>query len=288
MANKIRIRRTQQPPPTGTYSQAIRTGDLVFRDCPAGRNDETASCEEAWKAQTRRMLSNVEANPECGRCSPADNRQVYAAARGHKGFQGCGVIYDAALASRLGVTALPTRTAFAAAGLPAGALVMRDVIAAYTGRLTNATRALVFRLEMRITIVIGGLSGGGRRERVCVNLANAWRRVSGKSRFLPFQDRRAPAYALDSRVRRRHIGWKRWADPKELNANIDCAHAAGPPWCCLLRDHLEMPLLALAPLLLFSTATPNVVVAFLDFTNVKVLAAMHETGILLSRANKPT
>jgi hypothetical protein len=40
------------------------------------------------------------------------------------------VIYAAWLPG-LGITALPTRTAFAAAGLPAGALVMLDVIAAY-------------------------------------------------------------------------------------------------------------------------------------------------------------
>ena len=34
MANKIKIATNAGPPAIGTYSQAIRTGDLGFRDCP--------------------------------------------------------------------------------------------------------------------------------------------------------------------------------------------------------------------------------------------------------------
>jgi len=49
-----------------------------------------------------------------------------------KDFNVVDQIYAAWL-SGLGVTALPARTAFAVESLPAGALVMLDVIAAYPG-----------------------------------------------------------------------------------------------------------------------------------------------------------
>ncbi len=130
---------------------------------------------------------------------------------------------------------------------------------------------------MRITTVIEGLSGGGA-ERVCVNLANAWAVRGWDVTILTVSDRRAPAYAVDSRVRRRHIGWKRGADPKELNANSIAPLLRGLHGVACFEIIWEMPLLAMLRYAILAT-TPNVVVSFLDFTNVKVLAAMHETGI---------
>ncbi|HEY6333739.1 MAG TPA: Rid family hydrolase, partial [Blastocatellia bacterium] len=41
MVNKIRIATNAAPPATGTYSQAIRTGDLVFVTGQTGRDPET-------------------------------------------------------------------------------------------------------------------------------------------------------------------------------------------------------------------------------------------------------
>jgi glycosyltransferase involved in cell wall biosynthesis len=71
---------------------------------------------------------------------------------------------------------------------------------------------------MRITTVIEDLGGGGA-ERVCVNLANAWVARGWDVTILTVSQRAAtPAYAIDSRVRMRDIGWRRSADPKELNA----------------------------------------------------------------------
>jgi GalNAc-alpha-(1->4)-GalNAc-alpha-(1->3)-diNAcBac-PP-undecaprenol alpha-1,4-N-acetyl-D-galactosaminyltransferase len=137
--------------------------------------------------------------------------------------------------------------------------------------------ALCLSILMRITTVIEGLSGGGA-ERVCVNLANAWAARGWDVTILTVSDRRAPAYAIDSRVRRRHIGWKRGADPKELNANSIAPMLRGLHGVACFEIIWEMPLLAMLRYAILAT-TPNVVVAFLDFTNVKVLAAMHETGI---------
>jgi 2-iminobutanoate/2-iminopropanoate deaminase len=70
MVNKTRIATNAAPPATGAYSQAIRTGDLVFVTGQTGRDPETGKLEEGLEAQTRRMLSNVEAILNASGCSP--------------------------------------------------------------------------------------------------------------------------------------------------------------------------------------------------------------------------
>ncbi|MGH8508421.1 MAG: glycosyltransferase [Gammaproteobacteria bacterium] len=131
---------------------------------------------------------------------------------------------------------------------------------------------------MRITTVIAGLSGGGA-ERVCVNLANAWAARGWDVTILTVSQRTAPpAYAIDSCVRRRDIGWPRGADPKELNANSVAPVLRGLHGVACSEIIWEMPLLAMLRFAILAT-TPNVVVAHIDFTNVRVLAAMHETGV---------
>jgi glycosyltransferase involved in cell wall biosynthesis len=135
---------------------------------------------------------------------------------------------------------------------------------------------LFFILEMRITTVIATLGGGGA-ERVCVNLANAWAARGWDITILTLSNRRAPAYAIDSRVRRRDIG-KRWAEPKELNETSIAPMLRGLHGVACFDIIWEMPLLAMLRYAIQAT-TPDVVVAFIDYTNVKVLAAMHETGI---------
>jgi 2-iminobutanoate/2-iminopropanoate deaminase len=130
MVNKIRIMTNAAAPASGTYSQAIRTGDLVFVTAQTGRNDQTGKLEEGLEAQTHRMLANVEAILNAAGCSPADIVKSTLLLADIKDFKAVDVIYAAWLPG-LGVTPLPVRTAFAAAALPAGALVMLDVIAAF-------------------------------------------------------------------------------------------------------------------------------------------------------------
>jgi 2-iminobutanoate/2-iminopropanoate deaminase len=130
MANKIRIMTNAGAPAMGTYSQAIRTGDLVFVTAQTGRNDETGKLEEGLEAQTRRMLSNVEVILNAAGCSPADIVKSTLVLADIKDFKAVDAIYASWLPG-LGITALPVRTAFQAAALPAGALVMLDVIAAF-------------------------------------------------------------------------------------------------------------------------------------------------------------
>ena len=130
MVNKIRIATNAAPPALGTYSQAIRTGDLVFVTGQTGRDPETGKLEEGLEAQTNRMLSNIEAVLNAAGCSPEDIVKVTLLLADIKDFKAVDVIYAAWLPGR-GVTPLPARTACAVAALPAGARVMLEVIAAY-------------------------------------------------------------------------------------------------------------------------------------------------------------
>ena len=132
MADKIRIATNAAPPSIGTHSQAIRTGNLVFVTAQTGRDPGTGKLEEGLEAQTRRMLSNVDAILNAAGCSPEDIVKVTLLLADIGDFKAVDQIYAAWLPG-LGVTALPARTAFAAAALPAGALVMLDVVAAYPG-----------------------------------------------------------------------------------------------------------------------------------------------------------
>lgn len=130
MVNKTRIKTDAAPPAIGTYSQAIRTGDLIFVTAQTGRDPDTGKLEEGLEAQTRRMLSNLDAILNAAGCSPADIVKVTLLLADIKDFKAVDQIYSAWLPG-LGITPLPARTAFAAAALPAGALVMMDVVAAF-------------------------------------------------------------------------------------------------------------------------------------------------------------
>lgn len=130
MVNKIRIKTDAAPPALGTFSQAVRSGDLVFVTAQTGRDPATGNLEEGLEAQTRRMLSNIDAILNAAGCSAADLVKVTLLLSDIKDFKAVDAIYAAWLPGR-GITPLPARTAFATASLPAGALVMLDVIAAY-------------------------------------------------------------------------------------------------------------------------------------------------------------
>jgi 2-iminobutanoate/2-iminopropanoate deaminase len=137
MVNKIPIATNAAPPSIGTHSQAIRTGDLVFVTAQTGRDPETGKLEEGLEAQTRRMLSNVEAILNAAGCSPEDIVKVTLLLADIKDFKAVDAIYATWLPEGItarpgrGLTPLPARTACAVAGLPAGAMVMLEVVAAY-------------------------------------------------------------------------------------------------------------------------------------------------------------
>ena len=133
MPNKIKIATNAAPPSIGTHSQAIRTGDLVFVTGQTGRDPSTGKLVEGGvEAQTRQMLANIEAILQAAGCSPEDVVKTTLLMADIKDFKAIDVLYAAWLPG-LGVTPLPARLAFATSALPAGALVMMEVVAAYPG-----------------------------------------------------------------------------------------------------------------------------------------------------------
>jgi 2-iminobutanoate/2-iminopropanoate deaminase len=131
MANKIRIQTNAASPALGTYSQAIRTGELVFVTGQTGRDLETGKLEEGLESQTRRVLANIDAILNAAGCSNADIVKVTLLLADIKDFKAVDQIYAAWLPGHGVTPAKPARTAFQAAALPAGALLMLEVIAAY-------------------------------------------------------------------------------------------------------------------------------------------------------------
>src|SRR5258706_2551615 len=133
---------------------------------------------------------------------------------------------------------------------------------------------------MRITLVIGGLTGGGA-ERVCVNLANAWVARGRQVTILTYaRSLVGPAYAIDPKVELRDIGWPRRASDKELNPVSIAPVLRGleRAGCCELIE--EITIIAILRHAILETS-PDLVVSHIDMTNVRVLAAMHETAVAI-------
>jgi GalNAc-alpha-(1->4)-GalNAc-alpha-(1->3)-diNAcBac-PP-undecaprenol alpha-1,4-N-acetyl-D-galactosaminyltransferase len=131
---------------------------------------------------------------------------------------------------------------------------------------------------MRITLVIGGLGGGGA-ERVCINLANCWVERGHHVTILTVYHTATPAYAIDSRVHRRSLDWPRSPRNEELNPIAIAAILRGLQqagceqqltkdiaYFAVLRDRIL-------------AQTPDVVVSHMDITNLRVLVAMHESDV---------
>lgn len=131
---------------------------------------------------------------------------------------------------------------------------------------------------MRITLVIGNLRGGGA-ERVCVNLANAWAARGHRLTILTGSHGSEPiAYPIDAQVRRRDLAWKRCATLRELNWTSAATLLRGFRGLTCARLKRQIPLLAILRHAILKTA-PDVVVAHLDLTNLRVILALHETKV---------
>lgn len=131
---------------------------------------------------------------------------------------------------------------------------------------------------MRVTLVIAGLGGGGA-ERVCINLANAWATRGKHATILTIsQNKRAPAYTIDPRVELADLGLPRQTRGDEFS------HGTTAPILRLLEsarcpqlvpDISNLAMLRHAIL----ASRPDVVVSFIDRTNIRVVAAMSETDV---------
>ena len=131
---------------------------------------------------------------------------------------------------------------------------------------------------MRITLVIGGLGGGGA-ERVCVNLANSWVERGHHVTILTVFQTAPPVYAIDSRVQRRGIDWPRMPRPEELNPHTIAPIMRGMQQAgCVQQLTPDMAFFAVLRHRILAQK-PDVVVSHIDITNLRVLVAMHETNV---------
>ena len=126
--------------------------------------------------------------------------------------------------------------------------------------------------------MIAGLAGGGA-ERVCINLANAWATRGRHVTILTIsQNSRPPAYAVGPLVALRDIGWPRQAHSNELN------ETAVAPVRRLLQEAIcpqlipDITIIAMLRHAIMMTK-PDVVVSFIDKTNLRVIAAMAESRV---------
>jgi 2-iminobutanoate/2-iminopropanoate deaminase len=132
MSERRKIATTDIPPGTGTYSPAIRAGDFVFLTAQTGRSLETGELADGLEAQTRFMLEKIDKLLSASGCSRKDIVQVTLLLADIVDFKAVDHLYVQWLPDR-GEAAYPTRTAFQAAALPAGARVMMDVVALFPG-----------------------------------------------------------------------------------------------------------------------------------------------------------
>ncbi len=132
MSERRKIATTAIPPGTGTYSPAIRAGDFVFLTGQTGRSPETGKLADGLEGQTQAMLESVDRLLSASGCSRKDIVQVTLLLADITDFKAVDHLYVQWLPDR-GEAPYPTRTAFQAAALPAGARVMMDVVALFPG-----------------------------------------------------------------------------------------------------------------------------------------------------------
>lgn len=128
MSKQRKIAATAVPPGTGTYTPAIRAGDFLFLTGQTGFSHETDKLAEELEGQAQTMLENVDKLLSSSGCSREDIVQVKLILTDMADFKAVDQMYAQWLPDR-GEAPYPTRTAFQAAALPAGAQVMMEVVA---------------------------------------------------------------------------------------------------------------------------------------------------------------
>jgi glycosyltransferase involved in cell wall biosynthesis len=130
---------------------------------------------------------------------------------------------------------------------------------------------------MHITLVIGGLGGGGA-ERVCINLANCWVERGHHVTILTLFNSATPAYAIDSRVQRRSVDWPRLPRDEEIDATAVESITRGLHQAGVRQLTEDITFFALLRNRILAQR-PDVVVSHMDVTNLRVLIAMYETNL---------
>ena len=108
----------QAPAAVGPYSQAVRSGDLVFVSGQLGLDPATMAFPEGFEAQARRSLANMGAILEAAGCAVADILSVDVFLVDMAEFKTFNAIYAEFMGEHK-----PARAAIQVAALPLGGLV---------------------------------------------------------------------------------------------------------------------------------------------------------------------
>ena len=126
--DKQAFRMADGPGQLGTYSQAVRCGDLLFVTGQPGLNWRKGRLEDTLEGQARQMFDNIENILAGAGRTPADIVKVTLLMTDIKDFKAIDDLYRAWL-PHPDVACYPARTALQAAALPGGARVMMEVVA---------------------------------------------------------------------------------------------------------------------------------------------------------------
>ena len=130
---------------------------------------------------------------------------------------------------------------------------------------------------MRITLVISSLGGGGA-ERVVTNMANYWAARGRATTVLTVSHGpRPPAYELHPQVVHRDVGFSPVSyqpvpDTGELRKLLEVYHTCSQAEQSVFLSDLNL-IAALRHAL--AATRPDVVLSFMDITNIRVLLAAH-------------
>ncbi len=127
---KSAIATSGAPPAIGPYSQAVRSGDLLFCSGQVGFDPATGNVVDGGvEAQTERVLANVDAVLSAAGLSFADVVKTTVFLKDMADFAAMNAIYARSVAPE-GVVA-PARSTVEVARLPKDALVEIEVIARF-------------------------------------------------------------------------------------------------------------------------------------------------------------
>ncbi|MBG9989356.1 RidA family protein [Aerococcaceae bacterium DSM 111176] len=114
------------PEALGPYSQAVRTGDILFCSGQLGLNRETGQLEEGIEAQTKQAFKNISYVLDEAGLEMKDIVKVLVLLADIEDFQTVNGIYAEQFTEPY-----PARSAFAVKDLPSGAKIEIEVIASY-------------------------------------------------------------------------------------------------------------------------------------------------------------
>jgi 2-iminobutanoate/2-iminopropanoate deaminase len=118
------IRSGRLSPPVGPFSQAIRSGDLIFLSGQVGLDPATGALAEGLEQQAEQIFSNLSAVLEAAGKTFGDVLRVGVFLVDMGDFAALNTVY-----ARHFQQPYPARTTIAASALPLGALVEIDMVA---------------------------------------------------------------------------------------------------------------------------------------------------------------